>query len=224
MKILNFLFPITCVLCGKSGSYLCPHCVKTFTRPNLLTICHVCGRESRIGLCHKDCREYSFLDGHIYLFAYEGIIKELIMDIKFKNQYEIISTFAKIMIDFIKFFKFDNSWTITFVPSTKSKQNERGFNQSELLAKQISNRTKMPFLATLFKKNITHTQVGLGGEERRLNLIDSFTLNNEINLPAKLLIIDDVYTTGTTLNECAKVLKNNNVKTVVGLTIARSSR
>lgn len=182
----------------------------------------MCGRESRIGFNHKECSNTTFLDGHIYAFAYEGIIKSLIMDIKFKYQFSIIETFSKILSDYLTFYRFDNGWTISFVPMSRKRFLERGFNQAELLAKQISRLQLKSCYGFLEKTNRTHSQVGLGGNDRRLNLLNAFKIDPKAIIPPKIILIDDVYTTGATLNECAKVLKENGAKKVIGLTIARS--
>ncbi len=188
----------------------------------MVTICSVCGRESRIGFNHKECNNLTFLDGHIYAFAYEGIIKSLIMDVKFKYQFAVIETFSKILSDYLTFYRFDDSWTISFVPMSGKRFLERGFNQGELLAKQIANLQLKKCCGFLKKINRTHSQVGLGGNDRRLNLLNAFIAKPKMHIPENIILVDDVFTTGTTLNECAKVLKENGAKKVVGLTIARS--
>lgn len=117
----------------------------------------------------------------------------------------------------------DNNTIITFVPLHPARFARRGYNQAEILAEVVSQRLKIPSLNLLRKVKNTKRQVGMVGRKRRQNLKGVFRIRNskkpEIK-GKKIIIIDDIATTGATLNECAKVLKEAGAKEVWGLVIA----
>lgn len=114
---------------------------------------------------------------------------------------------------------------ITEVPLHKRKYREREFNQAKLLAKFLAKETALPYFPLLKKTYYHRPQVGLTAWERKRNVKDSFAINKELNFSLKdkiVLLIDDVISTGATVNECARVLKEQRkVKTVVVFSLAR---
>jgi competence protein ComFC len=116
---------------------------------------------------------------------------------------------------------FPNVQVITCVPLHFTRYQERGFNQAELIAKTFARRAHLPYLPLLKRKQKTTSQASLGQRSKRLtNLAEIFMVKKVEHRPHTILIIDDVVTTGTTLNECAKKLKEAGVEKVYGLTVA----
>jgi len=136
-----------------------------------------------------------------------------------KNGYkEIFRDLGELMSNFLKNYDFRNFY-LTFVPLTKRKLIDRGFNQSEILAHIISKNLKLKVFSGLLKIKDTKDQASLDFEKRLNNLKDVFKIKS--SPPEKIILVDDVKTTGTTLKECAKVLKESGAKEIIALTILR---
>jgi competence protein ComFC len=160
------------------------------------------------------------------------------------NQLTPCTQYAETGSDFIKKYKFGCSYSLAPtigeimyeqmarpdadllvpVPLHKSRQRERGFNQAELIAKHLSKRWNIPILNALSKTKATTPQAELDRKKRLTHLRNSYVYISKVSLEQKrIALIDDVATTGTTLNECAKVLKINHAKSVVGIVFAHGS-
>jgi len=158
---------------------------------------------------------------------YEGSLKELIHKFKYDNRRMLSGIFTAIMLDFIK----DNPGiiegidAITFVPLHKKRALVRAFNQSELLARLIGIELGIPVIRCLEKTRVTRNQNELSREDRLVNLKEAFRISANIKSDAvkgaDMLIIDDVMTTGTTLNETSRALMSRGAKSVRCLTLAR---
>ena len=145
----------------------------------------------------------------MYIFKYEGLIRKIILDYKFNDKPYINKTFVNFMLKNKKMFeniqKYD---TIIPVPISKKRQKERGYNQSLLIAKEIANQTKLELEnnCLLKTKNIIE-QSKLNKEDREKNIKGVYELKNRLLIEnKKILLIDDIYTTGSTVNECSKIL------------------
>lgn len=219
MNFINILFPKYCYYCKKEGSYLCKNCINSYVRINWEQRCFMCGKVCSLGFAHKECRESGYLDGLIYFTIYDSKIKEIVKDIKYNFYFDVLSELGEIMSEYLKLYHFSDV-VLTDVPLHKRKFRSRGFNQSQLLAKTISKRTGLKYSKLLKRKQYTITQVGLTREERENNLREAFEMN--LKSPTKVVVVDDVYTTGTTLNQCAKILKQNGAIEVYGFVFAKS--
>ena len=210
--MLNLIFPKICYVCEKEDEYLCTDCFKKVIKIDPINRCHYCNKESRIGFVHKECSVYSYLEGILNLTLYDGLIKKLIYDIKYNYHFAVVETLGKVMADYFKFYNFNSSNSIlTFVPTSAKKFRIRGFNQSELLTKQVAKFSQIEFITIIEKTKNTGAQAKLGKSGRAENLRDAFHLNQKFKISnpgvQNIIIIDDVFTTGATLNECAKIIK-----------------
>ncbi|EJE7234672.1 ComF family protein [Clostridium sporogenes] len=153
---------------------------------------------------------------------YSGIMMELILNLKYKGDFKSGEVIANLMCRKAKEINI-NTDIITFVPSSKKSYKKRGYNQSEYLARNISKSINIPMVHCL-KKNInTKDQIGLNRIERWLNVKDSFKVYNERYVENKrILLIDDVLTTGATSFYCANELKKSGAKEIFILTAAKS--
>jgi competence protein ComFC len=224
-KILNLVFPKLCFGCQKRGKYLCKKCLREKVYINWIQRCHVCGSETRVGLAHKECLERTYIDGLIWICLYEGIIENLLKEIKYSFVSDILDEISQVMCKFFKYYKIDKDFLVISVPIHKNKLKKRGFNQAEMLAKLVAKNSNLEFRDLLVRIRKTKTQVGLSKMEREVNLKNAFVLTPKYIHLVKgrnILIVDDVYTTGSTLNECAKVLKEFGAKEVIGFTFAKS--
>ena len=206
--ILDILLPKNCLGCGKEGLYICKDCEIFLSEvPNIAEA--------------KPRQEET-----MSVWEYEGIIEEAIWKIKYGGCYDIINelmekAFEKIILEL------PEDTYITYVPMYKKKERERGFNQAELIARKVGEKTRRPVIKLLEKTKNNRTQVGLNPQERIDNVKNAFVFINLVKTPMikarpqSALLVDDVYTTGATMKECMKVLRGAGVKTVWGFTIAR---
>ena len=228
-KILNIFFPKACLGCFSPGQYICKDCFHKYTRVNKTQRCHVCGGISTTNFAHQDCLEYSYLDGLVSVVYYDEFIKKILYSVKYGLTYSILPEIGNIMSEYIcKYYNFNFSeFNLTFIPMHTKKYFLRGFNQSKIIAEQIALNLNMDIDYGLKKIKFTNSQVGLLKKERLFNLQDAFIYQKYfhgkfLHQKSKIIVIDDVYTTGATLNAVAKVLKENGYKNVYGFTFAKS--
>lgn len=210
-KILDLIFPPVCGICNKKiNTYLCEKCEKEI---NKIT----CVGENRY--------DNKYFSTHMYLFKYEGIIRNKIISYKFNDKPYLYKTFCEIFVKNKKVCEFLKKYDIIIsVPMYKKKKNQRGYNQSELIAKETAKKVENIEYRNdiLIKIRNTAKQSSLNKEQRKENLKNAYVVNNnEYILNKNILIFDDIYTTGSTANECAKTLIEAGAKDVGILTIAR---
>ena len=212
-KILDLIFPPVCGICNKEiNTYLCGKCEKEI---NKIT----CVGENRY--------DNKYFSTHMYLFRYEGIIRSKIISYKFDDKPYLYKTFCEIFVKNKKVCEFIKNYDIIIsVPMYKKKKNQRGYNQSELIAKEIAKKTENIEYRNdiLLKIKNTARQSSLNKEQRKENIKNAYIIKSsskEYILNKNILIFDDIYTTGSTANECAKMLKEAGAKNIGILTIAK---
>jgi ComF family protein len=229
--VLDLLFPKFCVGCSSEGKWLCEVCAKKIIQIKTPT-CPTCQRVTPNGQFCQRCRSKSNLTGLIVAAYYEeGPLKEAIHTFKYDKIFDLADDLGKLLSGSLDRSLMDK-WTvrrtvIISVPLHKKRLAERGFNQAELLAKHIAGNSKW---LQINSKLIRHkyqkkSQAELSGSARRKNLEDCFSwTGDQDELNGKIVIlIDDVYTTGSTLNECAKTLRSQaNAREVWGLVLAKA--
>ncbi len=219
MSILDLLFPRRCVSCGKIGKYFCNCCYKKIEFIDK-QICPVCAKPSIDGFTHPRCRTSLGLGGMYAACHYQGPIKDAVHLLKYKFVSDLVDSLTNI---FIKYYPRDlyQIDLLVPVPLHKKRERQRGFNQSLLLAKRLSQKLDIPVSMLLARKRHTTPQVELSGKNRRSNLQNAFSCLDASAIKGKIIgLIDDVATTRTTLLECAKVLKKQGAKDVFGLVLA----
>ncbi len=229
MNILDFLFPKKCVGCNKVGNYFCSICISNIKQTDL--VCPFCERPSFGGVVHPVCKRRYGLDGLWSLGIYEKPLKTAISKLKYKWVSEIADTlmnitieywarYQPIMLDQIKKNRGED-WIVVPVPLHWQRQNWRGFNQASLLASILARKLGLKNVEALKRISPTHPQVGQEAYKRRQNVKGAFALDSRFQSPAtNILLIDDVWTTGSTLKECCYVIKRGDAKQVWALTIA----
>jgi ComF family protein len=224
MNLLDLIFPKTCLSCGKEGGYICDNCL---TKVKLLKpVCPYCEKASIDGFTHTKCKKKYGLDGLISIWDYDGIIKKAILALKYKYATEVGRELTNCLIKSLKNldsrFYIPDSGVLVPIPLYWHRENVRGFNQSTEIGKLIAQNMGWKFIPDLLIKNKSTTpQAGLSVEERKQNLKGVFSLNSKFQIPNSVVLFDDVFTTGSTLKEAAKVLKRHGVEKVWGLTIGR---
>lgn len=201
---LEIIFPPKCGICGKIGEgYICNNCYNMFV----------------INKIYKNYNRERF-----HMLKYEGIIRDKLIEYKFNDKPHLYRMFYEILIkdknacDFLKGYDI-----IIPVPIHKKRKSLRGYNQSELIAKKLSDRFKMPMYIDVLKKQInTIPQSSLGKKARKSNAQNVYKVDNMQKIKNKnVVILDDIYTTGATANECIKVLKDAGAYRVGIITIAK---
>lgn len=207
-----FFMENICLMCKENKpdatKYICKDCY---------TNLEVVNRESYVDLPYINKTYYSLL--------YNRYLREQIANYKFNGKSYLYKTFGEIMVDTIKKKEIHkNIDLITYIPSHKRKEAKRGYNPAELLASYISKDLNIEISKdNLIKNKLTKEQSGLNRLDRTTNLKDSFTLKNKEEIKGrKILLIDDIITTGTTLQETSKVLMENGAKKIIGLTLTSS--
>ena len=210
---IDLLFPITCVGCGKEGSFICEKC-----------------KNEIFDIKQEKTR---YIDKLISISSYNNpIIKKAIHIFKYKLAKEISIPLGEIMAEKLKCIipkELINRLILVPVPLNKRRLKYRGFNQSEILAKEISKHTKIPVISNILIRKInTIPQAELKNpKERKSNIKGAFEINKNFSYPnfsfqkKIIILIDDVATTCATLNECAKTLKKLNPHQIWAMVIAR---
>ena len=219
--ILNLLFPVTCVVCHapvleRRWGGACPECWSSLV-PLEPPFCTQCGEpapaiEGLCGLCRKGEHLFDFARSAL-LFTHA--LREIIHHLKYADRVSL----AKGLGDILKECKEREPFTgnlVIPVPLHGSRERVRGFNQAELIAARLG----LPTAARLLqRRKDTPSQTGLTRAERRRNLAGAFAVRGKVN--GTVIVVDDVYTTGSTMNEIARTLKRAGAERVEVLTVAR---
>jgi len=228
--LIDSYFPPHCICCNSENvshfHFICSKCLESI-RDVKTTTCPECGKITDYGsycdLCRKKAGE---MKGIIYVGKHDGSLKELVHWFKYNGMLNI----ADLLVDLLetKFinYKFNDSTCVVPVPMNWRKKFARGFNQSEILAKKLSKRLKIKYILALKKIKYTKAQMSLKKSDRQKNILGVFKIINGRRIPDQILdktvfLVDDVMTTGSTLNECAKLLKENGAKKVIGLVVTK---
>ncbi|NQT95769.1 MAG: ComF family protein [Candidatus Omnitrophica bacterium] len=231
---LNLVFPVYCQSCNvkllyTNRGYLCKDCLGKIKR-NQPPLCTRCGRSLNTynknlkAIC-ADCigKSYSFKQAW-QCCEYEGLTKELIHKFKYNKKVFLKEPLAEILCQFaMSYIDYKTIDNIIAVPMNKRDLQARGFNQAELLAEVLSKKLGIPYIKNLLiKTKRTKEQIGLNRGRRLKNLEGAFHTNKSICLNQKvLLLLDDVYTTGATANECSKTLLVSGAESIYSFAIAR---
>ncbi len=222
--LLQWIYPPHCIFCQKllkigKETMLCMDCENTF-RYNDGPVCQKCGCPMYISQKYCDrCQNTDFVfERGIAAFSYD-MVKEGIAHFKLKGFKRDAKPFGELMGDYLLTYYTEiaqQSDLLVPVPMYEKKQKKRGFNQSELLAEELSKRIqKKCSIKNLKRIRQTVPQSRLSAKERKANVKNAFALENQEEIRQKtILLIDDIFTTGITMDECAKVLYKNGAKKV----------
>lgn len=214
IEILKWIFPedIKCIFCGRDipnfeEKAYCEECEKILPL-NDKHRCLICAEpiENDATVCDRcQKRKHNFKKAYCP-FIYDGIVKNAVLRYKDSNQRYLAKTFARYMVKDMAGLQVD---VITYIPMTKKKQRQRSFNQSKLLAEEIGKILNKPVISMFEKTKEIKAQKYLTAKEREKAIEGLYTYNKtKISKEAKVLIVDDVITTGSTVNYCAGLIKN----------------
>jgi len=218
---LDLLFPRWCVGCGKEGDFICSACRLSLPRITP-PLCPHCGKPQPSGiLCPSCVSRQAKIDGIRSPFQFDGVIRQAIHQLKYQNLRALAQPLAKFMQEYLAANPIPAELLVP-VPLHWRRLRERGHNQSSLLARELSKLINRPLVADcLVRKRPTPPQARTATvDERRRNVADAFTCRSHSLQDKKVLLIDDVATSGATLDACASALKTAGVSSVWGLVLA----
>jgi len=236
-SLLDIIYPRICLVCKKNlknvnslDNLVCIECWREIKR-NVPPFCYHCGRhletkEINQNLCFSCLNKKLYFDRAFSPCIYEGVIKELIHQFKYKNKDYLGSLLSKLMIEFIQEYNLplENLDFIVPVPLHKRRLHQRQFNQAEILSEHIAKSFNKKMLNdVLYRSRYTKTQTELEEEMRFINVEGSFTVNinkKELIKNKNILLVDDVLTTGATASWAAYALKMAGAGIVFVLTLA----
>jgi len=246
--VLDLLFPKFCLGCQKEGFYVCPDCFKKI-EINKFSNCFICGKHTPNNRVCSTCQRKTKLTGLLIASFWENLLlRQIIYEYKYRFIKDLSIPLSELLVIFLNHSGFFtqhlplniDSYILIPVPLHKKRLIWRGFNQAELLANQLNKYLKIPVINNLIiRSRHTLPQMDIKSQkERRKNIRDAFEIANvgiadeslrykrELSFanPIKnkiIILVDDVCTTGSTLEECAKVLKPLKPKEIWGLVLAR---
>jgi len=210
-QLLSLLFPLRCAHCGACGEELCPSC-RDRLKPIGPTSCRRCGKPSLYDV--PECRECRGRRLHFgsaqAAFRYAGPARSAIHRLKYSGRRHLAAVMAEATRDHPRLAGLTEKKgevTLTYVPVHASRKFSRGYNQAELYARALSKTLGLPLAGLLVKNFPTTPQNRLNFNDRGKNLSDSFSVRRGYGVETpKVLLVDDVYTTGATVSECSRVL------------------
>lgn len=232
-SFLELIYPEknTCFICETydeeiGDKYICSDCEKRIKKI-VPPVCSKCSKPIEYISSTKFCQECCDVERHFEMskspFVYEGLIKRAIYSFKYYNKAYFYKFLGNCLVTYMKNINYTNFDFIVSVPLHSSKMRKRGYNQSELLARHIAKSLSIPYVDALKRTKKTLKQSEQSKEERKKNLLDAFAIKKSAEkvINSSVLLVDDIYTTGSTVDECSKVLKNYGANKIYVITIAR---
>jgi len=221
-RALDLFFPRWCVGCGKEGVLICYSCRQSLTQI-IPPLCPICGRpQSKSTICPVCTERQANIDGIRSPFRFGGVIRQAIHEFKYRNLRVLAAPLARLLDDYLNTNPIQGEVMVP-VPLHPKRLRERGYNQSNLLARELSKLNKLPVVDNcLIRLRHTHPQARTStADERRSNVAGSFSCRDNRLRDKRVLLIDDVSTSGATLDACALALKKAGADSVWGLALAR---
>jgi len=227
-SLSSLLFPWTCPGCNTLLKYpevICADCEMSL--PKICEpFCKRCGtafpQHWKVTICPECHQRRHRITATRSAYEYEGLISQMIKEAKYLRKGRYLRYFADQLFVLARAEFPPSIKAVVPVPLHKSREWKRTFNQAEILATQIAKLWDLPVWYALKKVSRTKPQSSLSGSTRRLNLQNVFKFRKSKHHAKSVLLVDDVITTGSTLNECARILRQNGVKRIYAVTIARA--
>ena len=217
---LDLVFPMECAGCGEEGDVLCPECVSILARLQP-PFCPLCADPGFNGPCPRCAAIGPVIDGVRAPFLLEEPLRKLVHRFKYQHMRAAAPALGELLADFTARWP-DNQLVLAPVPLHPRRMRERGYNQAVLLARELSNRTGLPVSEGLLRRvDNSRAQVeSASSEERVRNVAGAFEATADA-AGLRVLLLDDVITTGSTLFACAAALKDAEAAKVWGLAVAK---
>jgi len=222
-QAIDWIYPPRCAGCSAPGFRFCASCASRVKTIDQGKVCPLCGVPQPTSEVCPECRSYTPAFTAVRSWGlYEGTLREAIHHLKYRSDLGVSEELARPLSALIKAL----GWQVDLiapVPLSQKRLRSRGYNQASMLARWVAMTNGIPFHpAALDRSKDTISQVGLSGEERRKNVIGAFTASKAAVSGKSILIIDDVTTTGATMQACSLALREGGADRIYGLTLARA--
>ncbi len=220
---LDVLFPRTCVSCNKQNGYLCDECLANKTTPLKPPWCDRCGLPAKAGGQCAFCRDHPpAFAGLRTAYAFEGALREAVLSLKYRG----LRAAGEELGDLLARFVVDHPLPVDVivpVPLHPRRLKERGYNQAEVIARPLGEAASLAVTPAALQRTVwTEPQARMGDRTHRArNVNGAFAARAELVAGRRVAVVDDVCTTGATLNACADALTAAGAVSVWGLTLAR---
>lgn len=206
--LLDLLYPGRCVIC------------RSFLDKNQTDLCHGC--REKLDKQSLKVRKAEFFTLCVSPFSYEDLVRESLLRYKFGGQQYYCHAYGRLLAPVIRRELSDAYDYISWVPIHQKRRYKRGYDQAKLLAKAVGRELRQPVLPVLKKRRNTKAQSGIiGAEARKANINGAYSMKRNTDVAGKrILLIDDIYTTGATLSECSRMLRMAGAQDVVCATFA----
>ena len=218
---LDLLLPLRCLGCGREGDFICSSCRQSLPAVKL-PLCQRCGATVSEGnLCRACINRPLTIDGIRSVFLFQGTVRQAILQLKYKHLKSLAAPLSQLLAEYLSSHPMQGEVLIP-VPIFPKRLRQRGYNQASLLAQELGKLVGLPISEdTLIRVKDALPQARTSSAvERRLNVRDAFACHRTLE-GKQILLIDDVCTTGATLDACAIALKAAGAGSVWGLTVAR---
>ena len=223
-RLIDWLFPPLCCDCGRISFEICPDCLSQIHPIDHRFTCKYCGQNSRgKGICTDCCQNPPDFDALRAWADYNAVVKTMITHIKYQHRIGLIPHILTPLLGVIKDWGIQPQLVVP-VPLGPKRQRSRGYNQAALIARPIARALDITYAPqALLRIRETRSQVGLHAADRQHNLAGAFLADQQICQDKSILLVDDIATTGTTLRECARALKQASARQVYAFTVARTN-
>lgn len=221
LAVFDWFFPPACLGCGLEGVFICSDC---FAKVNLVpnSVCNLCGGfTSKKGFCPDCSRNKPSYSGFRAFAFYDGVIRKAIQQLKYHNDIGIGDYLAEFLVEsYLR-----TGWqadVVVPIPIGEVKREQRGYNQAGRLAKPVAENLNLNYRPQALRRiHEVSSQVGLNESERHENVRNAFMANSTWIMDKKVLLIDDVYTSGATMQAAANELIIGGAETVWCLALAK---
>lgn len=219
LYLLDFVFVPKCVLCFANKGMICDKCARLLPKAHLK--CLRCGKRNPYGIYCPLCAHKFKPNRVLSVFDYCDEVKKIVHEFKYKDYSALSEELARLMVPIISDLKNYSSYTLVPIPIGARKLQYRGYNQSELLADHLGKFTDLSVRNILFRTHDSRpNQAQLEKDKRQKNIKGAFFVKNVTEISENIILVDDVITTGATIEEATKVLKKAGGENVVCISFA----
>jgi len=222
--VVQIIYPLQCGGCGMNGYVICSECRDFFRMVDEGTACPRCGRwVGKPFVCGECLQDQKWFYRGYFGFYFEDRLREALHAFKFNGRKDVGRYLVFLLRKKILSFS-DTFDCIIPIPVSNRRLKERGFNQSFIIGEEISRMTNKPIYTTvLYKIKETKDQYSLSREERKKNIRDAFAVCNKVSIEGKrILLVDDLFTTGATVHHASRILMDVNTQEVIVFALART--